>query len=242
MRKCPDESYKEYAIRWKGVASQVQLPLTHKEINSLFVDTLPSLYHDKLVGKAFPKFEDLMYSVERIEEGIKSEKIKDMESRTEGHIRATVAGRNGKRKLNPMEKDYISPYFCFPTPYYVFQQPPDVMHQGQHFSQQTSITLKYDRSLHHSKKRKRTKTYHSIPIPYSKLVPLLVKNNMISVIHTKPRKPPYPKWYDPNAICEYHDRARGHSRKDCVPLKNKVQALIDEDPAKFKKLMDGYEG
>ena len=42
MEKKPEESYNEYAIRWKAVASQVQPPLTHREINSYFVDTLPS--------------------------------------------------------------------------------------------------------------------------------------------------------------------------------------------------------
>ena len=80
MRKSLDESYKEYAIQWKGVSSQVQPPLTHKEINSLFVDTLSSPYYDKLVGNAFPEFGDLMYSVGRIEDGIQSGRIKGVKA------------------------------------------------------------------------------------------------------------------------------------------------------------------
>ena len=66
MEKKPEESYNEYAIRWKAVASQVQPPLTHKETNSYFVDTLPSPYYDMLIGNAFPEFGDLLYAVRRI--------------------------------------------------------------------------------------------------------------------------------------------------------------------------------
>ena len=53
MEKKLEESYKEYVIRWKAVASQVQPPLTHREINSYFVDTLPSPHYDMLIGNAF---------------------------------------------------------------------------------------------------------------------------------------------------------------------------------------------
>ena len=75
MEKKSEESYKEYAIRWKTVASRVQPPLTHKEINSYFVDTFPSPYYDMLVGNAFLEFGDLLYAVGRIEYGIKKEEL-----------------------------------------------------------------------------------------------------------------------------------------------------------------------
>ena len=75
MEKKPEESYKEYAIRWKAVASQVQPPLTYREINFYFVNTLPSPYYDMLVGNAFLEFGDLLYAVGRIEYGIKKGKL-----------------------------------------------------------------------------------------------------------------------------------------------------------------------
>ena len=43
----------------------------------MFVDTLPSPYYDMLVINAFVEFGDLMYSVGRIEDGIKRGKIVD---------------------------------------------------------------------------------------------------------------------------------------------------------------------
>ena len=41
------------------------------------VDTLPSPYYDMLIVNTFMEFRDLMYSVGRIEDGIKRERIVD---------------------------------------------------------------------------------------------------------------------------------------------------------------------
>ena len=63
--------------RWKNVASMVQPPLTSREENSMFVDTLPSPYYDMLIVNTFVEFGELMYSVGRIEDGIKRGRIVD---------------------------------------------------------------------------------------------------------------------------------------------------------------------
>ena len=48
----------------------------------MFVDTLPSPYYDMLVVNAFVEFGDLMYSMGRIEDGIKRGKIMDIGAST----------------------------------------------------------------------------------------------------------------------------------------------------------------
>ena len=78
MKKRPDEDYKEYAIRWKNVASMVRPSLISREENSMFVDTLPSPYYDMLIVNTFVEFGDLMHSVGRIEDGIKKGRIVDI--------------------------------------------------------------------------------------------------------------------------------------------------------------------
>ena len=45
-------------------------------------------------------------------------------------------------------------------------------------------------------------------------------------IHLPPFKPPFLKWYDANAHCDFHCGNLGHSIENCVALKNKVQDLI----------------
>ena len=77
MKKRPNEDYMEYAIRWKNVVSMVRPPLTNREKNSMFVDTLPSPYYDMLIVNTFVEFGDLMYYVRRIEDGIKRGRIVD---------------------------------------------------------------------------------------------------------------------------------------------------------------------
>ena len=44
----------------------------------MFVDTLPSPYYDMLIVNTFMEFGDLMYSVGRIEDGIKRGRIVDI--------------------------------------------------------------------------------------------------------------------------------------------------------------------
>ena len=65
----------------------VRPPLTSREENSMFVDTLPFPYYDMLIVNTFVEFGDLMYSVERIEDGIKRGRIMD--------IGASMRGKKG---------------------------------------------------------------------------------------------------------------------------------------------------
>ncbi|XP_022720743.1 uncharacterized protein LOC111278336 [Durio zibethinus] len=229
--KEPNESYKEYAVRWKNMASQVQPPLTNRELNSLFVDTLPSPYYDK------------------IEDGIRRGRIINTGDEKRGDIFAKqaqeiiVKGQN-ERNLTMMQEDPTDDYsqwlpYC-PQPIFTIDDFPRPLHlYAQIPSPRTEPRINLSHSQ--SRKRKRAKVYHSLSIPYAELFTLLIENHMISVVPARPRKPPYPKWYDPNAKCEFHDGVKGHSIEDCTAFKDKVQALIDADAAKFKELVGGFD-
>ena len=91
-----------------------------------------------------------------------------------------------------------------------------------------------DSSCHRGNKRKRAKVYHSLPMTYEELLPILSQNYGISIIPARPRKPSYPKGYDVNAICEYHGGVGRHSVENCTTFKDKVQSLIYADPIKFR--------
>ena len=94
------------------MASQVQPPLPHREVNSYFVDTLSSPYYDMLIGNAFPEFGDLFYAVRRIEYGIKKGRIASTEARVpeqrriviDKRIQATSCEKGNKRKFNEEEE------------------------------------------------------------------------------------------------------------------------------------------
>ena len=98
-----------------------------------------------------------------------------------------------------------------------------------------------DSSYHFGNKRKRAKIYHSLPMSYGELLPVLILIYGISVILVRPRRPPYPKRYDVNAICEYHEGVGGHFVENCTAFKDKVQTLIYAYPIKFRELVSGHQ-
>ena len=52
-------------------------------------------------------------------------------------------------------------------------------------------------------------------------------------------EPLYPRWYDANASCDYHYGVKGYSTKNCLALKNQVQALKNADYINFGYDKDG---
>ena len=50
MFKKEDETFKEYAQRWRDLAAQVAPPMVEREMITMMVDTLPVFYYEKLVG------------------------------------------------------------------------------------------------------------------------------------------------------------------------------------------------
>ena len=76
---------------------------------------------------------------------------------------------------------------------------------------------------------------------YGELLSVLIQNYRIFVIPVRPRRAPYLKEYDVNAIYEYHGGVRGHSVENCTAFKDKVQSLIYTDPIKFRELISGHQ-
>ena len=60
---------------------------------------------------------------------------------------------------------------------------------------------------------------------YTELLHKLIASHIVMLVVLKPLTPPYPKWYDPNACCEYHVGILGHSIEDYTLFKYKVQGL-----------------
>ncbi|KAA3451064.1 hypothetical protein EPI10_034380 [Gossypium australe] len=51
--------------------------------------------------------------------------------------------------------------------------------------------------------------------------------HVVFPFYLKPMQPPFPKWYDVNAQCEYHARITGHSIKNCTTFKNSIVKFYD---------------
>ena len=143
----------------------------------MFVDTLPSPYYDMLVINAFVEFEDLMYSVGRIEDGIKRGKIVDIEasmmekrrSKPDEHVPAMFKERKSKRKLHTT---WEKPVENYPHSSSYAQ----ILQAG--FSSPQKFVWKRDRDSDsgylRGKKRKKIKVYHAFPMTYGELLPVLI--------------------------------------------------------------------
>ncbi|XP_012435382.2 uncharacterized protein LOC105762003 [Gossypium raimondii] len=75
-----------------------------------------------------------------------------------------------------------------------------------------------------------------IPMSYRELYRNLFDAHVVSPFYLKPLQPPYPKWYDANAQCDYHAGITGHSIENCTAFKKLVERLIGMGVVKFDDL------
>ena len=76
MEKKTTETFREYAHKWKDLATQVQPLMTNKELNKMFLNTLKAPYYDWMIGNSNTNFSDVVSVGEMIESGVKLGKIK----------------------------------------------------------------------------------------------------------------------------------------------------------------------
>ena len=71
MEKKANESFREYAHKWRDLAAQVQPSMTDKEVNKMFLNTLKVPYYDRMIGNSNKDFSDVVFTGEMIEAGVK---------------------------------------------------------------------------------------------------------------------------------------------------------------------------
>ena len=95
MCKRDDESFKEYAQRWRDLAAQVAPPMMEREMITMMVDTLLVFYYEKMVGYMPSRFADLVFVGERIKVGLIRAKFDYASTTSSGNRRL---GANGAKK------------------------------------------------------------------------------------------------------------------------------------------------
>ena len=81
MEKKATETFREYAHKWRDLATQVQPPMTDKELNKMFLNTLKAPYYDQMIGNSNTNFSDVVSAGEMIESGVKLSKIEGIEAK-----------------------------------------------------------------------------------------------------------------------------------------------------------------
>ena len=73
------ESFREYAQRWRELATQMQPPMMENEMIKWFIDNLKPSYYEKMISTQVTHFASLIPIEKRIDKGIWSKKIMYLE-------------------------------------------------------------------------------------------------------------------------------------------------------------------
>ncbi|XP_014506318.1 uncharacterized protein LOC106766074 [Vigna radiata var. radiata] len=254
MSKKEEESFKEYAQRWRELAAQVEPPLYDKEMVAMFVSTLQPPFYEHMIGNVSSNFADIIIIGERIEIGLKNGKITSQATTSKKFV--FNSGKEKERGVHAtstilMWRGHAPTHNYRPIPSYppyvnntmsgsqTRPRPPGY-YQPQQASNNawgTGAGLGPDQKVGQSAHPKRNpeKNFTPIPMTYTEILPHLLKKGLAAIRPMKPLQPPYPKSFDANARCGFHGGAVGHSTEMCTSLKFKVQSLIDAGWLKFQE-------
>ncbi|KAK2396599.1 hypothetical protein QL285_058245 [Trifolium repens] len=237
MTQKEGESFKVYAQRWRELAAQVRPPLLETELVDMFTNTLQGGYFERMIGSVSSGFSDLVRIGERIESGLKNGKIQATIGSQGNTVKPTssfvkkkedeanaVTSKRGltvSTQISYLQYPYLAAAQHQQPQGYSFQAPVNPVPQSQ---------------------QRAKKVFDLIPVPYSRLLPYLVHNRMVTPRALKPMTAPFPAWYNSEAKCEFHEGAEGHTVDDCIAFKYKVQELMDQKLLTFKKGEPNCEG
>ena len=80
MEKKYNERFRDYAQRWRTVATQVQPPLIEIEVTMLFLSMLKEPYYDRLMPTTTGSFANMVKTGNLIDHAIKNDRIDTGES------------------------------------------------------------------------------------------------------------------------------------------------------------------
>ncbi|KAA3473593.1 hypothetical protein EPI10_023958 [Gossypium australe] len=171
----------------------------------LFINTLKAPFITHMIGSTTKSFANIVMAGEMIENAIRGGKIE---------VRETIR-RPAPRKKDS-EVNNASTYNKGYSKAVTINQP-KVVTAGQQGStrQESSPRQNADKIQ-----------FTPIPMTYKELYNTLLEERIVSPYYLQPMQPPYPKWYDSNAQCNYHTGATGRSIENCIAFKRVVERLL----------------
>ncbi|XP_050914741.1 uncharacterized protein LOC127129632 [Lathyrus oleraceus] len=238
----PEESFKEYAQRWRELVARVQPLFLERELVYMFMGNLQGPYLDRMVGSTSSSFSDLVLASERIENMIKMGKIQNSASTSSASKKPFVPygkKREGEtsafsiiRTRNPTYPQVASIAPVQPSQQQPFAIPVQTQQQQQQYQQQPQRQQpQYQQQQ--QRMRRPERRFDTVPMPYSHILPNLLRGSLVQLRELGPPATVLPPGYDANARCEFNSGAPGHSIENCKALKYKVQELIDSKAITF---------
>ncbi|XP_058775661.1 uncharacterized protein LOC131649933 [Vicia villosa] len=218
-----NESFNEYAQKWRELAARVQPPMLEREMMDLFTNTLEGQYYSAC--SASSSFAELVMIGERIESGIKAGRIQNP------NAASSSSGVVGKKPYNGFAKKRegeTSAAYYGKGKSQAHQQVAAVTIPNVPFQQHQQRG--YTPRQYQPKAPERT--FDPIPMTYAQVLPYLLDLKLVQLrTLATPAKLP-PNW-DANARCEFHSGAPGPNIENCKALKYQVQNLLDSKAIEF---------
>ncbi|XP_058757655.1 uncharacterized protein LOC131630928 [Vicia villosa] len=219
-----NESFKEYAQKWRELAARVQPPMLEREMMDLFTNTLEGQYYSAC--SASSSFAELVMIGERIESGIKAGRIQNPSAAS------SSSGAGGKKPYNGFAKKRegeTSAAYYGSGRNQAHQQVAAVTIPNAPFQHQQQG---YQPRQYQQRPKLPERAFDPIPMTYAQVLPYLLDLNLVQLrTLATPAKLP-PNW-DANARCEFHSGSPGHNIENCKALKHKVQDLLDSKAIEF---------
>ncbi|KAJ9178602.1 hypothetical protein P3X46_010473 [Hevea brasiliensis] len=234
------ESFKEYAQRWREKAAEVHPPVTDNELCSLFIETLKAPYFNLMIGNTSNSFSDIIQAGERIEANLRMGRLqesaenpakkpanfgKKKESDVHSITRQNSYSQFPQNSYRPYPSSHGQTIANIPPPF------PNYPHSRPQYPPPTNYQPRpppppvQPRPPQNNQRPPRNPD-PPLPLPLSEIYRYLVGINQIVPVPLDLIQPPYPRWYDATARCEYHGGAQGHSTDNCGALRGRVHALI----------------
>src|SRR3954464_1036769 len=262
MSQKSEESFKEYAQRWRELAARVQPPLLDRELIDLFMGTLKGPYLQHMVSNTSLSFSDVVIIGERVENCVKAGTIQGVTifGNSNGNGKKPYSGfvkkKEGETSTASVDQGRAPVYSAVPPPYY--PMPYDVPNPyapqaytaalpqpwvapQQPFIPQQQVVAPQTRQQNPRPQGQRApqrqrypeRRIDPVPMPYAQLLPQLLAGQLVQLREMGPPPSPLPLGYDANARCEFHSGAPGHTIEKCRALKYKVQDLLDDKLISF---------
>ncbi|KAK4727155.1 hypothetical protein R3W88_032072 [Solanum pinnatisectum] len=252
MKQKSNESYREFAYRWRNEAARVRPPISEKEIIEVFVRVQEPEYYDRIMLLVRAKLAEIVKVGETIEDKLRTEKIARVAAspgssgllkKKRKDVSSIMKGRrppgNLYRKLPNSSPNVPNPSSTLPkyplnyqvpqpnyqtNPYPRYQVPrPNTQNYRQMPPPQQG---NYDPPRPKFEK-KPTRIFTPLIESRTKLFERLTAAGYNHPVEPKPVDTSS-RFYRPDQRCAYHSNSVSHDTENCINLKHKIQDLIDQ--------------
>ncbi|XP_052479497.1 uncharacterized protein LOC128034716 [Gossypium raimondii] len=193
---------------WRGLAQSFMKQYSH--VTDMAPDRITLQNMEKKLSESFRQYAQRWR--EMIENAIRS-----------GKIDAGDSNRRSASRRKESEVNNTSMYNKGYSKSVTVSQPGKVAASQQNSSRQEVST----------RRNVERPQFTPIPMSYRELYRNLFDAHVVAPFYLKPLQPPYPKWYDANAQCDYHVGITGYSIENCTTFKKLVERLIGMRVVKF---------